>query len=492
MELKKPENPEKHKATTRKTRTNRPGPAGDDIYRTLIESLPQKIFYKNKDLVYVSCNDNFAADFNISADNITGKTDYDLYPRERADRYRAEDLRVMDAGKTESTEECYIRDGREYYIQTVITPVRDSGGIIIGVFGIFWDITARKIVELELDKYRKDLERQVRERTTQLSEINVKLEAEVEEHKLAQEALIESEERYRGLVENINDIIYTLDINGNVTYISPAVERMGSYKASELTGQPFSQFIYPDDLPELMKRYGDMLTGRTEPWECRMLEKDGKIRYVRTSSRLVFKDGKIAGTTGLLIDITENKKLERKLADMAAHDFLTGLPNRALLHDRINVAMAQAVRKNRKLAVMVMDLDHFKGINDEYGHLTGDKLLQNVASRLTGIIRKGDTAARLGGDEFVLLLPDLKEVEEAMEVARRTLDVVAEPIVLGDIVLHVTTSIGVAVCSANDMDGEALLKKADAAMYEVKNASRNGYALFSGPAGDNPSVVIEA
>ena len=229
-----------------------------------------------------------------------------------------------------------------------------------------------------------------------------------------------------------------------------------------------------------------------EPWECRMLDKDGKIRFVRTSSRAIIKDGKIAGTNGLLIDITENKKLERELADMAAHDFLTGLPNRALLNDRLSLAMAQAPRKNKKLAVLVMDLDHFKRINDEYGHLTGDKLLQNVARRLRGVIRKGDTAARLGGDEFVLLLPDLNEVEEAMEVARRTLDAVAEPIVLDDIVLHVTISIGVAVCSANDRDGEALLKKADAAMYGVKNASRNGCALFSDTAGDNPIVVIEA
>ena len=223
-----------------------------------------------------------------------------------------------------------------------------------------------------------------------------------------------------------------------------------------------------------------------------MLDKDGKIRFVRTSSRAIIKDGKIAGTNGLLIDITENKKLERELADMAAHDFLTGLPNRALLNDRLSLAMAQAPRKNKKLAVLVMDLDHFKRINDEYGHLTGDKLLQNVARRLRGVIRKGDTAARLGGDEFVLLLPDLNEVEEAMEVARRTLDAVAEPIVLDDIVLHVTISIGVAVCSANDRDGEALLKKADAAMYGVKNASRNGCALFSDTAGDNPIVVIEA
>jgi diguanylate cyclase (GGDEF)-like protein len=177
---------------------------------------------------------------------------------------------------------------------------------------------------------------------------------------------------------------------------------------------------------------------------------------------------------------------------MAAHDFLTGLPNRALLNDRLNLAMAQASRKNKKLAVLVMDLDHFKSINDEYGHLTGDKLLQNVARRLRGVIRKGDTAARLGGDEFVLLLPDLNEVEEAMEVARRTLNAVAEPIELDDIVLRVTISIGVAFCSANDRDGEALLKKADAAMYEVKNASRNGCALFSDTAGDNPIVVIEA
>ncbi len=479
MERKKPENSEKYTVTARKTRTIRPESAGDDIYRTLIESLPQKIFYKNKDLVYVSCNDNFAADFNISADSIAGKTDYDLYTRERAERYCAEDLRVMADGKTENTEECYIRDGRKYYIQTVITPVRDDEGEIIGVIGIFWDITARKINELELEKHRKDLERQVRERIAQQAEMNMRLEAEVVERKIAQEALAESEERYRGLVENINDVIFTLDTGGNMTYVSPAVERISTYKAGELIGQPFAGFIYPDDLPELGEKYAALLKGNTQPWEFRMLDKDGRIRFVRTSSRPVYKDGRIVGASGLLIDIGERKKLEQKLADMAAHDFLTGLPNRALLHDRLNVAIAQASRNNRKLAVLVMDLDHFKSINDKYGHLTGDKLLKTVARRLTSVIRQGDTAARLGGDEFVLLLPELNEVEEAMEVARRTLNAVAEPIVLDDIVLHVTTSIGVAVCSVNNGDGEALLKKADAAMYNVKDASRNGCALFS-------------
>ena len=490
MERKKPENPEKNKAPAVKTPTGSPGPVGDDIYRTLIESLPQKIFYKNKDLVYVSCNDNFAADFNISADSIAGKTDYDLYPAERADRYRAEDLKVMAAGKTESTEECYIRDGREYYIQTVITPVREDAGKIIGVIGIFWDITARKIVELELDKYRKDLERQVRDRIAELASMNVRLEAEVADRKLAQGALAESEERHRGLVENINDVIFTLDTSGNITYVSPAVERLSSYKTGELTGQSFAKLIYPDDLPELKNKYLALLAGRMEPWEFRVFDKDGRIRFVRSSSRPVYQDGRVVGTTGLLIDITERRKLELKLEEMAAHDFLTGLPNRALLYDRLNVAMAQAPRNNKKMAVMVMDLDHFKGINDEYGHSTGDKLLQNVARRLTGVIRQGDTVARLGGDEFVLLLPDLNHVDEALEVARRTLDAIAEPIVLDEIVLRVTTSIGIAVCSGNDRDGESLIKKADAAMYEVKNSSRNGCALFTETAGSSPTKIV--
>ena len=196
-------------------------------------------------------------------------------------------------------------------------------------------------------------------------------------------------------MENINDVIFTLDTNGNLTYVSPAIERISAYKVNEMTGQSFAKFVYVDDLPELMNRYVDLLTGRMEPWEFRVLDGDGKIRFVRSSSRPVHKDGKIVGATGILSDVTERKKLEQELAQMASHDFLTGLPNRALFTDRLGVAMAQASRKKSKLAVLVMDLDHFKSINDRFGHLAGDKVLQAVAGRLTGIMRQGDTVARV-------------------------------------------------------------------------------------------------
>ena len=303
--------------------------------------------------------------------------------------------------------------------------------------------------------------------------------ADITERKQAEETLRSTDEKYRSLVENINDVFYTLDNQGNITYVSPVVERFTRYKVGDLIGKPFIPLIYPDDLPGLLDSLNRLVSGELEPWEFRILDKDGRIIFVRTSSRPLYKDGEIMGITALMTDITERKQMQQKLEEMATHDFLTGLPNRALLTDRFSMAAALARRNKARLAVMSLDLDKFKIINDTLGHEAGDQVLKTVSMRLTAIIRSSDTIARIGGDEFILVMLETKRTEDATAIAQKILDSFAEPLLIDGHPLNMSTSIGIALYPEDAEDMETLIKKSDAAMYYSKGHGRNRFKFFS-------------
>jgi diguanylate cyclase (GGDEF)-like protein/PAS domain S-box-containing protein len=305
------------------------------------------------------------------------------------------------------------------------------------------------------------------------------LMTDITERKRAEQALRQSEEKYRALVENINDVFYTLDNQGNITYVSPVIERFSKYKVSDLIGKHFSQLIYQDDLPALLDRFTRLLSGQLEPWEFRIVDKDGRIIFVRTSSRPAYENGEVVGITTLMTDITERKRMEQKLEELATHDFLTGLPNRALLADRFTLAAALANRNKARLAVMSLDLDKFKTINDTLGHAAGDQVLKTITARLTGLIRASDTVARIGGDEFILVMLETKRMEDATIIARRILDSFAEPLSIDGRQLVLSTCIGIAFYPEDAEDLETLIKKSDAAMYYSKGHGRNQFKFFS-------------
>ena len=300
----------------------------------------------------------------------------------------------------------------------------------------------------------------------------------ITERKQTDEALINSEEKYRSLVENINDIFYILDRQGNFTYISPVVERLTKYKVSELIGKPVFPLIHPDDLPGLLESFNNPVSGQLVPWECRWLDKDGRVIFVRASRQLLYKGGEAIGVTAVVTDITERKQLEQKLEEMATHDFLTGLPNRVLLTDRFNIAAALANRNKARLAVMSLDLDKFKTINDTLGHDAGDQVLKSVSTRLTGIIRASDTLARVGGDEFLLVMLETKRREDATAIGQKFLDSFAEPLLIDGHQLILSTSIGISIYPQDAKDLETLTKKSDAAMYYSKGHGRNRFKFF--------------
>jgi diguanylate cyclase (GGDEF)-like protein len=177
-------------------------------------------------------------------------------------------------------------------------------------------------------------------------------------------------------------------------------------------------------------------------------------------------------------DLAERKRAEETIRRLAYHDALTGLPNRTLFKDRLGVALAQARRKQQKLAVMLLDLDHFKNVNDRLGHTVGDQLLQAVGVRLTGLLRESDTVCRMGGDEFLLLLPEMGKVEYAGAAAARILEIIRKTFVFEEHRLRITTSLGIAIYPDDGEDGDTLIKNADAAMYRAKEKGRDNYQRY--------------
>jgi diguanylate cyclase (GGDEF)-like protein len=231
-------------------------------------------------------------------------------------------------------------------------------------------------------------------------------------------------------------------------------------------------------LLEVLDANGDG-THTREPFEYRMLHKDGSWVWLESTASDLLNDPAVRGVVVNSRDITERKQAEEALAHQARHDPLTGLPNRALMVDRIAVALANLDRSDRVMAVLFLDLDRFKLINDGLGHAAGDELLVAVAERLTAVLRPGDTIARQGGDEFAVLCVDLHDPAEAVLVADRLAEAMLEPFVLEGTPTFVTTSIGIAIADATSTtDPDELLSRADAAMYQAKEHGRARYELF--------------
>ena len=319
------------------------------------------------------------------------------------------------------------------------------------------------------------------ERMRLLEEKMITLQDEIIHFKQTEEALRQSEERYRTILENIEDIYYEVDLTGNTLFLNkPALATTG-YKQSEIVGTSFLEFMDHENTKKTIRSFMEVYrTGiPAKGVELEIIRKDTTRRTVELSISLIRNnEGKPAGFRGIGHDITERKRVEETISKMAYHDPLTGLPNRRLIGDRLDVAMAHASRNSERLALMILDLDRFKQINDTMGHQIGDLLLQSAGNRLSAILRKSDTAGRLGGDEFMLILPDIGDMSNAELIAKKILDAFAEPFMCNGNVLHITVSIGVVLFPDQSEDAETLMRCADNAMYRAKEGGRNNYQLY--------------
>jgi len=312
---------------------------------------------------------------------------------------------------------------------------------------------------------------------------------DITERKRAEDALKRAEEKYRNIFENAMVGIYQSTPEGRYLSVNPAMARIFGYSSPEemiktITNTRLQTYVNPDDRIRFKKllESGEVVGG----FEIQRYRKDKGKFWVSINSRAVFDEsGKVLYYEGIAEDVTERKKAEETITHMAYHDTLTGLPNRMLFNDRLSVEIARTSRHQKRLAVMMLDLDRFKDVNDTFGHDVGDMLLKAVAEGLTKLLRKSDTVARLGGDEFILILTELNQVEDTSVIARNIIDSFKKPFQLNSHTISITTSIGIAVFPEDGGDANTLVKNADTAMYRTKQAGRNNYQWYSKILKDN-------
>lgn len=320
--------------------------------------------------------------------------------------------------------------------------------------------------------------------------VNRRLALALMESHEAHEALSRSEERHRLLADHASDVIWTMDLQGRFTYVSPSVEKLRGYTVDEVMRQSLDEALTPESAPIAVDGLSRAITavqaGLPVPDFRAELEqpcKDGSTVWTEvTVTGIRNESGVFVGLLGVTRNISERKQAEAKMLHMARHDPLTGLPNRALLADRLQQAMAAARRDGQVLALMFIDLDKFKPINDSLGHAVGDVLLVEVARRVRNCVRESDTVARIGGDEFVVLLRTVDSESGALAVADKIRVALGQPVCVGEHRLGVSASIGVAMFPAHGEDDLTLTQHADIAMYEAK--ARGGDAVYVFRAGE--------
>jgi diguanylate cyclase (GGDEF)-like protein/PAS domain S-box-containing protein len=278
------------------------------------------------------------------------------------------------------------------------------------------------------------------------------------------------------VVETMRDAVVVADAHGHVVDVNPAAQRLLGIPAAALIGSPADTLFAGHEAPDGHDRMPRHELLRTA-WE-----RTGDLELVVTP--LIDHRGATAGRVLVFRDVSERKQLERNLRHLAYTDALTGLPNRALFHDRLKQGLAVALRRDSPLAVFFLDLDRFKVINDSLGHDVGDRVLISVARRLRASLREEDTLARLGGDEFAILLPEIAGARGSSSVADKLLRALAAPHLINGHELTVGASIGVALCPQNGSDVQSLLRSADAAMYSAKVRGRGRAALFTPDLGE--------
>lgn len=280
----------------------------------------------------------------------------------------------------------------------------------------------------------------------------------------------------------VQDVVFILDREQRIRRINRAAARLLRIDPATAAGQPFYPLVHgADQPPEDCPQQQSLLKGVNLTRE--RLIPAFNVVFEETTSPLFDGDGRPFGVVHVWRDLTERREAEEKIRLMAYSDHLTGLPNRASLKLRLGQLLAQASQTGDRVAVLFLDLDRFKQINDTLGHTAGDRFLQAVAGRLEACLRRIDTVARQGGDEFVILLPGFQGAEAVTRVAQKLLAALAEPLALQGQILHSSGSIGIALYPEDGRDVDTLLKHADAAMYRAKDAGRNAYCCFSAPPG---------
>ena len=406
--------------------------------QAIIDNAPAVIYVKNADGRYQLVNNAFEKFSGLGKKDIVGKTDHELFPAEIADQFRENDQNVMRVGHAiQSDERAPHTNGIHDYLSTKF-PLRNEKNETYAICGISTDITERK----------------QHERRLQLS---------------------------AAVFENSGEGIMVTDAEGKIVDVNPAFTRIMGYRRSEVLGQNprlLRSNRHDSHFYKLLWRsiacQGEW---RGEIWNKR---KDGsEVPEIVTITRILDNNYQTINYVAVYSDISSLKRSQEQLSHLAHHDALTDLPNRVLFTERVEHAIHRAKRGESQLAVIFLDLDHFKDVNDSLGHRAGDKLLTEVAELLRISLRNDDTIARIGGDEFVLLLEDIVDSNSAISIVEKILSALDHTFRVSGQTIHVTASLGVSLYPRDGGDGDTLMRNADAAMYRAKAEGRNTYRFYT-------------
>ncbi|WP_428827476.1 EAL domain-containing protein [Azonexus sp. IMCC34842] len=352
------------------------------------------------------------------------------------------------------TEVRFMRgDGSIVWTRLNAAPMHD-GSTLRGRVQIVEDITERKATELELQQ--------------------------------ATEALFEEKERAQVTLNSIGDAVLSTNLAGNVTYLNRVAERMTGWSADDAQGKPLAEVFRIVDGTTREATVNPAQLAITEnrivglEMNSVLIRRDGYESPIEDSSAPIHnRDGQVSGAVIVFHDVSESRAMAMKMSHLAQHDFLTGLPNRLLLTERFLQAIAQAMRHRKQVALLYLDLDYFKNINDSLGHEVGDRLLKSIAVRLVDCVRTTDTVCRQGGDEFVILLAEIENQQDAAQVAEKLLAALTVPHSIDKHELHITLSIGISIFPDDGISADAVMQNADTAMYFAKAKGRNNFQFFT-------------
>lgn len=338
----------------------------------------------------------------------------------------------------------------------------------------------RKEEMVSLKKARSELENKIERRTFQLSETAFSLQREKAKTQELELVLRQSEKRYRVLVETMTEGMGVIDENEAITYVNQALCRMLKQTSGEMIGQKVQSFFNQENQAVYAHYLEKRERGGEGPFEISWLTRDGHTVPTIMSPRSILDErGRFLGSFSVVTDITELKRAETEMRFLAQNDSLTKLPNRELFRDRLERAILGAKRGKHLVAVLFIDLDRFKRINDSLGHGIGDLLLQGVAERLAGCVRKVDTVSRLGGDEFALVLPGIRRSTDVLAVVEKIQALFAKSFCLDGFEATISLSIGISMYPSDGEQPRVLLRNADAAMYHAKLLGRNNYQFYT-------------
>jgi diguanylate cyclase (GGDEF)-like protein/PAS domain S-box-containing protein len=411
--------------------------------KELLEVLPNQIFYKGLDDKYLGFNRSWEEFMGMRREDWIGKTPYDLLTPDLAALAVMEDRDVLQSGKSVASE-VILQDGKGGERQMVkhISSFTSPDGKPLGLIGVLTDITDFKQVKRALEA---------------------------------------SEGRFQVLTESAMDIVTVLDADGVITYQSPSVRHLLGVDPLQMVGRSQYDFVHEDDVALMRVRFAELVKNGfiDKPFEFRVQARDGSWRVLESMGKSCLDVPAVRGIVVNTRDVTERRAIEARVVHLAYHDALTGLPNRSLMQDRISGAISRSERTTKKFAVMFIDIDNFKNINDSLGHDAGDDLLRRVAHRLSESVRSHDTIARQGGDEFIVLLDELEGHQGATRVAQKILQSLRSTFKVNGADQHVSGSIGIAVFPDDGTDASTLLKNADTAMFHSKSLGKNTFQFFT-------------